>query len=108
MSAFLTNQRLWGVTTFVDHVSDFFYVHLTRDLSLLETLLANAAMEKTLAQAGRTVKHYHANNGRFADNCFVEPINSKDQNIIFCGVGAHNQNNTVENKDKLLMNGAPR
>ena len=34
MSGFLTNQRLWEVTTFVDYVSDFVYVHLMRDLSL--------------------------------------------------------------------------
>ena len=106
MSGFLTNQRLWGVTTFVDHGSDFDYVHLMRDLSLPETLLAEAAMEKTMAQAGRTVKHYHADNGRFADNGFVEAINSKDQKTTFCGVGAHHQNGIVENKNKLLTNGA--
>ena len=37
MSGFITNQRLWGVTTFVDNVSDFVYVHLMRDLYLAET-----------------------------------------------------------------------
>ena len=51
MSGFLTNQRLWGATTFVDHVSNYVYVHLMRDLSLTETLLAKSAMEKVMAQA---------------------------------------------------------
>ena len=106
MSGFLKNQRLWGVTTFVNHVSDFVYVHLMRDLSLPETFMAKATMKKTMAQAGQTVLHYHAGNSRFADNSFVEAINSKDQNITFCGVGAHDQNSIVENKNKLLTNGA--
>ena len=48
ISGFLTNQRIWGVPTFVDHVSDFVNVHLMRDLSLADTLLAKAAMEKTM------------------------------------------------------------
>ena len=38
------------------------YVHLMRDLSLTETLLAKPATEKVMAQAGQTVKHYHSNN----------------------------------------------
>ena len=40
MSGFLTKQSLWGDTTFVDHVSDFVYMHLMRDLSLANTMLA--------------------------------------------------------------------
>ena len=75
MFGFLTNQRLWGATTFVDHVSNYVYVHLMRDLSPTETLLAKSAMEKVVAQAGRTVKHYHANNSRFADNGLIDAVN---------------------------------
>ena len=62
---------------FVDHVSDYVYVHLMRDLHLAETLLAKEAMEKVMAQAGRTVTHYHADNGRFADNGFVDAVPCK-------------------------------
>ena len=47
--------------------------------------------------------HYHAKNGRFAENGFV---NSKYQKIIFWGVGAHHQNGIIKNKNKLLTNGA--
>ena len=92
MSGFLTNQRLWGATTFVDHVSDYVYVHLMRDLSLTETLLSKSAMEKVMSQAGRTVKHYHADNGQFAENGFINAVNGKYQKITFCGVGAQHQN----------------
>ena len=39
MSGFLTNLRIWGAKVFVDHVSDYVYVALMRDLTLDETLL---------------------------------------------------------------------
>ena len=105
MSGFITNQRLWGATTFVYHVSNYVYVHLMRDLSLTETLLAKSGMEKVMAQAGRTVKHYHSENGRFADNGFIDAVNRKDQKITFYGVGAHHQNGIIENKNKILTTG---
>ena len=89
-----------------DHVSDFVYVHLMQDFTLAETLLAKYAWEKVLAQANRTVKHYHADNGRFADKGFVDAANAQDQKLTFCGVGAHHQNGIIENKNKILTQGA--
>ena len=83
MSSFLTSKRLWGATTFVDHISDYVYVNLMRDSTLNETLLAKEAIEKVMAQAGRYVKHYHADNGRFADNGFIDAINTNDNKINF-------------------------
>jgi len=60
MAGFLTSNRIWGTTNFCDHTSDFVYVHLMRNFTLEETLLAKRAYEKVLRQAGRTAKHYHA------------------------------------------------
>ena len=100
MSGFLTSKKVWGCTAFVDHASDYVYVHLMKDLTLDETLLAKEALEKLMAQAGRTVTHYHADNGRFANNGFIDAVNKSNQRITFCGVGAHHQNGIVENKNK--------
>ena len=100
MSGFLTSCRIWGCTTFCDHMSDFFYIHLTRDFTVVETLLAVKAFEKMLAQAGRKVRHYHADNGVFPHNGSLNLINEKDQKITFCAVGAHHQNGIIENKKK--------
>ena len=58
-----------------------------------------------MAQAGQTVKHYHADNGRFSDNVFIDAVNRKDQKITFCGVGAPHQNGIIENKNKILTTG---
>ena len=93
------------VPSFIDNVSDYVYVHLMRDLSLTKTLIAKSAMEKVITQAGQTVKHYHANNGRFADNGFIDAVNGKDQKITFCGIGMHHQNRIIENKNKKLTTG---
>ena len=46
MSGFLTNQQLWGCTTFVYHVSDYVYMHLMQYLSLAETLICQSGMGK--------------------------------------------------------------
>ena len=79
MSGFINNQRLRGATTFIDHVSDYVYVHLMRYLSLTETLLSKSSMEKVMAQAGGTVKHYHSKNGWFSYNGSTDAINGKYQ-----------------------------
>ena len=59
-----------------------------------------------MAQAGQTVKHNQADNGRFVDNGFIDAINQKNQKINFCGVGDHQQNVIVKNKNKILTTGA--
>ena len=49
--AFLTIKGIWGYTVFiVNHASDYVYVHLMRDFTLEETLLAKRAWEKTIIQ----------------------------------------------------------
>ncbi len=102
MAGFLTSKRIWGCTTFVDHVSDYIYVHLMKDLTLPETLLAKMAFEKLCARSDRSVKHYHADNGRFSDTAFLAACNNLNQTIEFCGVRAHHQNGIVENRNKQL------
>ena len=84
MAGFPTSDRIWGTTNFCDHVSNFVYVHLMRNFTLAEMLLAKCAYKKVLAQAGRTAKHYHADNGRFSNKGFHQDIPNKGQSITFC------------------------
>ena len=102
MSGFLTSDRIWGVTVFVDHATDWTYGHLMRNLSLDETLLAKRAFEKLLARGNHTVKRYHADNGRYADKGFLDSVNECNQVITFCGVGAHHQNGVVERRIRVI------
>jgi hypothetical protein len=45
-----------------------------------------------------SIKHYHADNGRFKDNIFMNSIEEKGQNISFSGMGAHHQNGIAEKR----------
>ena len=52
------------------------------------------------------IRHYHADNGRFADNLFIQNIESNGQTISFCGVGAHHQNGRAEKRIRDLRESA--
>ena len=58
MTGFLTNMRIWGATVFVDHVSDYVYVALMRDLTLDKTLLAIKSFERHANDGGVQIKAY--------------------------------------------------
>ncbi len=90
------SERIWGITLFVDHATDWTYEHLMQSLELSETLLAKQAIKKIAACKGHSIQQYHANNGGYADNGILASINSNDQTITFCGVGAHHQNSIVK------------
>ena len=49
-------------------------------------------------------KHYHDDNGQFAENNFKEDCERKMQHLTFCGVGAHQQDGIPERiiKDMTL------
>ncbi|KAL7461329.1 hypothetical protein ACHAXS_003146 [Conticribra weissflogii] len=73
-----------------------------RSLKSSETLLAKLVFEKIAARSGHSICCYHADNGRYADNGFLASINSNDQTITFCGVGAHHQNGVIERRIWVL------
>lgn len=92
----LTKSRYKYATVFVDHFSDFVYIHLQKTLSSQETVQAKLAFEGYARTLGVSVEHYHADNGRFADNLFLKSVRDKGQTITYCGVGAHWQNGRAE------------
>ena len=54
-----------------------------------------------------TVLHYHADNGRFADNKFRQAVNQvRGQTLSFCGVNAHFQNGVAERRIRELQDHA--
>ena len=102
MTGFLTNMQILGATVFVDHVSDYVYVALMRDLTLDETLLDKTSFERHSNDGGVNIKAYRADNGRFADQAFRDSMNKSNQTITFCAVRAHHQNGIVERRIKEL------
>ena len=103
MKGRLTKQRYQAATIFVDHQSRLGYVHLQRDLTSVETLKAKKAFEAYARHKGVQVKHYHADNGRFADNMFIKDVANSKQTISYCGVNAHFQNGIAEKRIRDLQ-----
>jgi hypothetical protein len=61
---------------------------------------AKKAFEKMFTLAGREVKSYRVDNGRFADKQWQEDCSLHNQKLTYCGVGNHAQNGKIEAKNK--------
>jgi len=98
----LTKRRYGAATIFVDHASRLSYVHLQSRVTAEETVEAKRAFEAYARSHGVIVKHYHADNGRFAENLFMSAVAESGQTISFCGVSAHFQNGIAEKRIRDL------
>ena len=93
-----TVRKYNGDSVFVDHASDFTYVHMHYHLTTDETIDAKHAFECQAEQHRVQILHYHCDNGRFADKVFVDDVQMAHQTITFCGVSAHHQNRITERR----------
>lgn len=94
----LTKATIVGAQVFADHSSSppFLYAHLLENFSLDETLKAKVAFERMAATCNNPILRYRADNGRFADEGFIQACTACNQTIDFCGVNAHFQNGIAE------------
>ena len=92
----LTVQCYKAATVFVDHFSGLRYIHMMTSMSSDETIKAKQAFEQFAANHFVTIEHYHADNGRFADNAFINHCSQRQQRLTYCGVNAHFQNGLAE------------
>ena len=99
----LTQQRYHYATVFVDQFSGYTFVYLQRRITSEETVQAKHAFERAAEQRGVKILHYHADNGRFADNAFIADCNAQRQSLSYCGVNAHFQNGIAERRIRDLQ-----
>jgi GAG-pre-integrase domain len=98
-----TRNRYKVATVFVDHASDYTYVHLQVDTSSVQTLLAKTEFERYAKSVGVTIHRYHADNGRFVDHAWTDHVRESRQSMTLCGVNAHHQNGRVEKRIRDLQ-----
>jgi hypothetical protein len=91
-----TKARYKVATIFVDHISDLTFIHLQQTTNASETVEAKRQFESYLRSHGVTVKHYHADNGRFIETTWVDNVKYRGQDMSYAGVGAHHQNGRAE------------
>ena len=86
----------------MDDYSRYTNVHLQKQLTSEEILEAKNVFEAHCRHHQVHVQHYHADNGRFADNLFVQDAIGKGQTLSYCGVNAHWQNGIAERMIRTL------
>ena len=85
MRGFVTKIRYTIATIFIDHFSDLSYVHI-------QTSLTKRAFQAYARNHGVIIKHYHSDNGRFADKQFLSAVEQDQQTISFCAAYDYFQN----------------
>ena len=78
----LTQQRYHFAMVFVDLFSGYSSVYLQRRITSEETVQAKHAFERVAEQHGVKIVHYHADNGRFADNAFIADCNAPAPKLV--------------------------
>ena len=96
LKGLLTTQCYNYATIFVDQYSKLSFVFLQKRIMSAETVLAEQSFERFAWDHGVKILHYHADNGRFADNGFIQACKDNNQGITYCGVNAHFQNGITE------------
>jgi hypothetical protein len=102
----LTKKRYKAASIFMDHFLRIRFVHLMQDLSSEELVKAKQAFQQFAAKHGVTIRHYHCNNGRFANNAFKEACQQSNQQLTFCSVNTHFQNGITERPIRNLSHSA--
>jgi len=104
VSGALTKSRYTTATVFVDHATDFGYLHLQRLSGAANTVEAKEAFEQFASKHGVRVQHYHANNGvLFSWNEWRSKCVQSGQGLTFAGVNAHHQNGRAERRIGILQ-----
>lgn len=98
-----TKRRFKYATVFVDQFSNVSFVHLQETDSGDDTLLAKTTFELWAKSHGVLVRHYHADNGRFAESKWMNHCLRNAQTYSFCGVNAHHQNGVAERRIRTLQ-----
>ena len=97
-----------NTTIFVDQLSKLSFVFLQKWLTSAETILAKQSFEHFARDLGVKSIHYHADNGRFADNRFIQACKDNSQGLTYCGVNAHFQNGMAEKRIRDLQEQATK
>ena len=98
LKGILTKQRYKYDTIFVDQYSRLSYIFLQQTIMSNETVQAKTVSERYSEERGVHILHYHADNRRFADKCFIENCQLNNQCLAYCGINAHFQNGIAEKK----------
>ena len=99
----LTHKRYNYATVYVDQYSGLGYVYLQKKQDAEETIRGKKAFEAYCQQQGVRVQAYHADNGIFRANKWVDECRRNRQTLTFAGVNAHHTNGLAERRIRSLQ-----
>ena len=97
-----TLSRYHYVTVFVDHSSGLKYVHLQEFNDADAIIAGKLAFERFAHSHHVQVRHYHCDNGIFADEKFKAACQAAKQINTFCGVNTHHQSGIAKKRIRDL------
>ena len=103
MSGRLTTKRYKYATVFVDQATRLGYVYLQTSPDADKTLKAVRSFKEFAMSRGVLIKAYHADNGAFKANKWVDHCRANSQALTFAGVNAHHQNGLAERRIRELQ-----
>ena len=74
---------------FIGPHSGLWHIRLQESITLLQTLEAKILFEAYIWKHGVKVSHYHADNGCFSDNLFLEQFMKTSQSFLYYGFTIH-------------------
>jgi GAG-pre-integrase domain len=102
MKGIPTRRRYHIATIYIDHKREYTYVHLQQSTTSEETLQSKNSCERWAKSCNITIKKYHSDNGRFADNAGMNDAANQVQIVSMCGVNAYHQNGKAERRIRQL------
>jgi len=72
-------------------------------LGATDTLLSKNLFEHEVMHCGRSVEHYHTDNGIFTKSQFQDALLSANQGHMMSGIGMHHQNGLAEQAIKTVQ-----
>ena len=88
----LTTRKYVSSQICTDHHIKAKHVFYMQDFTTTEIIEGKREYKRFIERHRRSVKKYRADNGRYTDEEFLNEVKNKKQNIEFCAVGAHHQN----------------
>ena len=98
LKGILTRQQVRADTVFIDHHSDFTYMHVHQSTTSRETIETKESFEDLAEKNQIKILHYHCENGRFTDNMFKQNCTKQGQTFTYSTVSAHHHNGNAEKR----------
>lgn len=98
-----SKKKLFYVTLFVDSVSKKVFLEFQHTTTASKTIESKHRVEREAFHSGVKVKRYCADNGIFKARAFRLDLNKLNQEITYCGFGAHHQNGIAERYIRTMV-----